>query len=241
VLQFLDDQSFTHAPLLLLTRAGEVAASTVLGDAIVMEHVPHPLREDEPDSWLELGAVAATLNGLRGFGEPFVVDVVSAFDEIRAHAVQHGRPAEIEELLAHAAPLQDAPRDAFVHGEINGANARRRGDGTIVLLDWDQAGDGAPALDLGYPLVTTFMAVGTNHFDAVRAAAFATGYQSAGGRIDPEATFAAAVFHALRYLWFADTERRLARLDAAVRRREDVMDAVTRAGATGPGSHPPSR
>ncbi len=102
------------------------------------------------------------------------------------------------EFLARVAELERLPTDALVHGEINDANARRRADGSVVLLDWDEAGAAAPAVELGYPLITNFLSEEDLTFDHSSACAFYRSYVESGGAIEPRQLFNAALFHALR-------------------------------------------
>ena len=110
----------------------------------------------------------------------------------------------------------------MAHGEINEANARRREDGTVVLIDWDQAGRAPAALEYGYPLITVFVSEDEHTFDDRSARAFLGGYVEAGGVIDARQMFNAALFHALRYMWWGATERRWARILDAVDREAEL-------------------
>ncbi|MGH3490916.1 MAG: hypothetical protein ACRDP8_23765 [Actinopolymorphaceae bacterium] len=55
------------------------------------------------------------------------------------------------------------------------SNVRQRPDGELVLVDWDAAGTGPIAIDLGYPLICVFHDEDlTRHAD--HAAAFYAAY-----------------------------------------------------------------
>ena len=62
-------------------------------------------------------------------------------------AVGTTNEAAVRALVARLGPLADLPATGIVHGEANPTNARRRADGRIVLLDWDEAGCGPLALE----------------------------------------------------------------------------------------------
>jgi hypothetical protein len=114
----------------------------------------------------------------------------------------------------------------LIHGELNESNIGRRRDGTVVFLDWDQAGTSATALEYGYPLITTFIAEEDLAFDEATAAGFYAGYAEAGGVIEPSRLFDAALFHALRYMWFGDVTQRWERIAYAVRNEAALIAAL---------------
>ncbi len=105
----------------------------------------------------------------------------------------------------------DLDEVGLIHGEINEANARRRADGEVVLLDWDQAGIGPVALEYGYPLIAAFVSEDLV-IDHDSARGFYRGYTGVGGHIDCDRLFDAALFHALRYMWFGEDARRWERI-----------------------------
>jgi hypothetical protein len=89
--------------------------------------------------------------------------------------------------------LADVAEMGLIHGEINGANAGRRSNGEVALLDF--------VVDHG------------------GARAFYAGYTDAGGQIDHDRLFDAALLHALRYMWFGDVHRRWEQILHAVKHR----------------------
>ncbi len=110
-----------------------------------------------------------------------------------------GRAFEVQflKLLGRAAGVTRLAGDALVHGEISYANARRRADGTIVLVDWDEAGRAAPAIECGYPLINAFLSETDLAFDDRAASAFYEGYARSGGVLESRSLFDAALFHAV--------------------------------------------
>ena len=115
----------------------------------------------------------------------------------------------------------------LIHGEINVANAGRRANGEVALLDWDQAGVGPLALEYGYPLIAAFVSEDLV-VDHGSAGSFYAGYTDAGGQIDHDRLFDAALFHALRYMWFGDVDRRWERILHAVE-HEDLLTSLAMA------------
>ena len=59
--------------------------------------------------------------------------------------------------VAEALPDLDALPEALIHFEMSLGNTIQRPDGTIVAVDWDEAGMGARVLDPGYFLISAFV------------------------------------------------------------------------------------
>ena len=95
-----------------------------------------------------------------------------------------------------------------------------------MLVDWDQAGTAAPAIEYGYPLISVFLAESDLVFDDRSASAFYDGYACSGGVVEPRALFDAALFHALRYMWWGDTEQRWRRIMHAVTHEAELCDVL---------------
>lgn len=139
---------FVSAPVVLRTRAGASAAMTDGGAACVTEYLPRPLvppSGPRAPTWGDLGLVAAALNATVAYPIPFAVSVDAALHDLARRARGEVFEAPFLAALGRAGEVGRLPATALIHGEINEANARRRADGTIVLVDWDQAGS-APAV-----------------------------------------------------------------------------------------------
>jgi Ser/Thr protein kinase RdoA (MazF antagonist) len=223
VLEYLTDRDFAHAPALLRTRSGHHTAR--IGDyrISVIEFIPRALHQNAstPGTWSVLGQAAARLNAFGDYPLPFAIPLRAALEQLAGRVM--GLPFEDRflELLARAGELEQEAPDALVHGEINNANTRWREDGSVVLVDWDQAGCAPAAMEYGYPLITVFLSEDEHAFDDRSACSFIHGYVEAGGSVEARQMFNAALFHALRYMWWGSTERRWERiLDAATREAE---------------------
>ncbi len=220
VLDYLSERHFPHAPALLRTSDGASAAR--IGDKVVsmLGYLPRTVDDSgsPADAWRLLGEAAARLNAHHDFTLPFAVQLDCAIDELARRVA--GQPFEDQflELLGRAAGVTSLAADALVHGEINPANARRRADGTVVLVDWDEVGMAPAAIEYGYPLINVFLSESDLTFDDRSASAFYETYARAGGAPEARALFDAALFHALRYMWWEtpsdggdDRARRVAR------------------------------
>lgn len=193
----------------------------------LLEYIPQSLRPSPgPDAWADLGEAAALLNAFNDESVLFGIPVGAALAEMAAWVRGRWFEAPYLALLRGISHLASLPASAVIHGEINGANAARRADGTAVLLDWDQAGFGPTALEYGYPLITAFLSVGEFAFDERAAVSFYTAYVAAGGNVDPDLAFDAALFHALRYMRFAEVDERWRRACYAVEHRDLLRSAI---------------
>jgi hypothetical protein len=227
IIDYLAAHGYLHAPRLLRTRAGATVHQRGDTSITLLEFVPS-LSEEPSDvvaMWGDLASAAAVLNALHDFDVEFAIPVRQAIAEVAEHASSAEFGSTLMGLVPRAASVTGSPR-GLIHGEINPSNARRRADGTVVLVDWDDAGIGPTALEVGYPLITSFIAVDTHRVDADSARAWFHGYCAAGGRVDPPQVFNAALFHALRYMWFADVEARWERILYAVKNEAELVDLM---------------
>lgn len=63
-------------------------------------------------------------------------------------------------------------------------------------------------------------------FDAESAVAFYGGYLDGGGQLDRDQVFNAALFHALRYLWWGNTQRRWERIAHAIAHEAEICEVI---------------
>lgn len=228
-LPYLADRGYPNAPRVVPTKTG--AATATIGDLIVgvFEYLPErlqPHRRSRAETWRELGDAAARLNAHTDYPLPWGISIPRAIEEVSELAAKEEYRDALRGLLARLAVLDGAHPGGLVHGEINEGNAGRRADGSVVILDWDGGGNAATALDYGYPLITQFLAETTGEPDTATARAFFAAYRDAGGSIDRELLFPAALFHALRYMWFHNTLGRWRRIAAAVETERQLIKAV---------------
>lgn len=230
VLDYLADRNFPHAPGLVRTRGGERVARLETATACVLEYIPYKADEalGSAFAWSRLGEVSALLNAHRDFPVSYTVPVPTALRDLSTRVEGWSLAPEYRTVLRRVGRLAEVPADRLIHGEINCANTARRKDGTVVLLDWDQAGSGPAPLEYGYPLIHIFVSVEDHQLDEPSAEAFYTAYRACGGVVEPNLAFDAALFHACRYMWFGgEVERRWERIAHALRHEDDIRD-VTR-------------
>lgn len=230
VLTYLEARRFRHAPALLRTRVDEPIVHTGDRSVTMLEFVPGRFDPDGPPdaaSWEALGRAMAALNAHRDYphqlAQRFIDQVPSELREkVRGHRIE----GQFISLLDRIETLRGSTHRGLVHGEINFANSGRRVDGTVVLLDWDGTGMGPTALDYGYPLITQFIDQYDRTFHRDAAEAFYGAYCDAGGAIDVQEAFLAALFQAMFLMWFFDVEGRWARIQWALQHEDDLCAAI---------------
>lgn len=228
VFEYLAQHHFEHAPALLRTRAGADFVDRPGQRVWILQYV-----DGEPPAlawhgfWRELGAAAARLNAFADYPFAFHIPVHAAIDELTALAPNYSFGERYLAVIERLDVLKHSQPHGLIHGEINSANCVRGAGGSPVLLDWDEAGSGPIVLELGYPLITVFLGEDlVFHHDA--AAAFYGGY-AAEKPIDEQTRrclFEAGLFHALRYMSFANTERRWRRIRFALEHQALLMSVL---------------
>lgn len=227
IFDFLAEQAFPHIPALVKTRDGQPLLYQDGQSVMVMEYIDGGQPDNHPATWQRLGRLAASLNAIPGCPVTYGIPTAGVIAELTAAAQTHSHPKQFLDFIAMLSPLLTAPTLGLVHGEINWANVRQRRDGTLVILDWDEAGHGATVLDAGYPLITVFLTEKL-HFQRHQAQAFYQGYF--GGRrpdaAEQDLLFRAALLHALRYMHFANQVQRWARVGYAATHRTHLLAAI---------------
>lgn len=179
----------------------------------------------ESTSWAWVGAAAAALHGLPAAIRDFALPLDQVGEELRR---QPGWPAGLVlETVERARHVGAAP-SAVVHGQLNVANVVELLDGGVAVLDWDEAGTGLSAIDLGYPLICEFLSEDlTWHSDL--AESFFRGYQEAATTPLPEAddVIAIGLLLGLRSAMFANQATRLTRVQHAIEHEPEIRQSIS--------------
>jgi Ser/Thr protein kinase RdoA (MazF antagonist) len=227
ILDWLAARSFPHVPVLLKTREGRPLVHTGRMSIAVMEYLGGPKPDASCATWAELGDIARALNAIVDYPIRYAVDTQGAIAELTEQANTHPHKAQFRGFISLLSPLLHAPRHGLIHGEINLANAARRQDGTMALLDWDEAGTGPTVLEAGYPLIVVFLTEELQ-FRRELATAFYQQYYAGCAPSDDEKEllFRAALLHALRYMQFANQQKRWERVCYAVAQQELLLSVL---------------
>lgn len=210
-----------HVAGIRRTRAGELSVLHRDCRVTVFEDIAGGHPPATPETWSGLGMVLAELHAVRAETRPFGVPVQAAASELERLAGNYSFATHFRSLAARVREIEPAPATAIVHGEVNLTNVLQRPDGELVLIDWDNAGAGPIALDLGYPLICVFLTEKLQ-WNATQATAFYDAYRAARTIAvpSPDQIFHAAIMHALRYLRFGDHDRRWRRITYALENEE---------------------
>jgi hypothetical protein len=224
VFDFLASRAFPHIPALLKTKDGRRLAHIHHQSVALMEYLGGERPDASRSTWEELGAIARSLNTHTDYPNSYAIDTQGAIAELMEQASSHPHTAQFQGFVSGLTPLLHAPKHGLIHGEINLANAARRKDGTLVLLDWDEAGTGPTLLEAGYPLIVVFLTEDLQFRQELAAACYHQYYAgNAPSGYEKELLFRAALLHALRYMQFANQQQRWERACYAVAQKEQLL------------------
>jgi Ser/Thr protein kinase RdoA (MazF antagonist) len=231
LLSFLRDAGFPYAPAVLQTRTGQNYQSVDGHFVYVLEFIEGKQPARTRQNCRRVGEIAAALHAVGGYSHRYlftVADVIPELLEI-AQGLEFG--GEYAQIVKTLPSFQDLPV-ALIHGEILG-NCVQRPDGRMVIVDWDEAGLGTRILDLGHPLIQVFLSE-DRQWNEEGARGFYEGYLARGtlGEHEIDRVFDAALFYALRYVIYGDTEKRWKQIKFAVRNR-DLLESVVRDAVSG--------
>lgn len=226
IFDYFDESGFGHAPSLRKTVEGERVVREGGLTIYILARIDGAPPPSTPETWAELGRIAASLNARTDYPYDYGIPVAGAIAELTAQAASYPFAKEFRSLVAMLDVLMDQPH-ALIHGELNPANAILAPAGRLSVLDWDQAGTGPWALELGHPLINVFLSEDLV-FDVRSAAAFYGAWAGKSG-IDVgrrEIIFVAALLHALRYLPFGDVSRRWRRIQHALAHKAELLSVM---------------
>lgn len=116
---------------------------------------------------------------------------------------------------------------SLIHTDIGPHNAIKRHDGSIVLVDWDDAGVGTTILDLGFPLICHFVSEDLI-FERENAKAFYDAYFSKRKLSTAERAliFDAGLFFALMYVPYGETQKHWERIKFSLVNKELISSVL---------------
>jgi Ser/Thr protein kinase RdoA (MazF antagonist) len=225
---YLADHGFPHAPRILPTRAGRLFQPWGSDYVYLLEYIEGRVPDPTPEVYERMGEMVAALHNVAGYPHPYLFtyqEVLPEFSEIAQ------RLPFADEYLAivDAWPDFDTFPHSIIHGEVIG-NILQSGDGTLVILDWDEAGLGPRLFDVGHPLVGSFITEDLQvRWDLM--AAYDRGYLSHNRLTDLELAHIvdAALFYALRYIIWGDRDARWRRILWTLEHRNDLEAVIARA------------
>ena len=224
---FLKSNGFSHIPTLLRTSEGDAFLRINGAYTYVMEHVEGRNDTRRPQDWGTLAQIAAKLHDVPDYPYESLFTIEDELQKLESRS--RALPFH-KELMEIARQLPDfaGVSQSVIHSDLSLANAIRKPDGSMVLIDWDDAGLGPTILDLGFPLLCYFVCSEDLNFERGRARAFFGTYfsrRSLPAR-DRALIFDVGIFYLLIYCTFGDAERKWQRLRYALNNRELVESVV---------------
>jgi Ser/Thr protein kinase RdoA (MazF antagonist) len=227
IFDYLSARGFSHIPTLLKTHNGKHLFYTQHQSIAIMEYIDGGHPEPNVSTWQELGRIAARLNSFTDYPFSYAIPTQGVIEELTEQAKSHPYKLQFLEFIALLSPLLDYSKQGLIHGEINLANSMRRQNGQLVLIDWDAVGTGATVLETGYLLFNVFLTEDL-YFHRQQASAFYRGYygEKWPSPAEKDLLFRAALLHALRYMRFANQQKRWLRVCYAVAHKASLLAAI---------------
>lgn len=225
IFSFLQDHHFHPAPQLLATKTGQPAHPLANQYAAILTYHAGKTPPLTTSICHRLGQLTAQLHQLPGYPYPYLFTVADVLPEMLSLAEDQPFAAEYRQLVQNLPNFAAFPT-SLIHGEIIG-NTVQQANGSLCILDWDEAGIGTRILDLGHPLIQVFISEDLA-FNAAGTSAFYNGYFSQGQLIPVEVDhiFDAALFYALRYLIYGNTLKRWQRIQFALEYRDNLIALI---------------
>jgi len=152
VLDFLNKCNFP-APRVLATRDGRFLSNWKGRYIYILLYIEGRTVEESEKEEYELGRVASRLHAITDY--PYQTSLVTKTILLSRLNGSHIK-TEYDKLILS---LPDFSKDSqvLIHTDLCPSNAIWTQDGTVMLIDFDDAGMGAKSLDIGYPLFTQFI------------------------------------------------------------------------------------
>lgn len=224
--ELLPQKGFTHIPLLLKTREG--STYTAIEDRFIylLEYVGDKNPEPTSETYTKLGQITAELHQIQNYPHKteFRTAPIIAKDLV---SIAEKLPFKQDYLkLVQQLPSFGGLPEALIHTDISPGNAIEKENGNLVLIDWDDVGVGTRILDIAFPLIQQFISE-DGEFLEENARAFYTAYFSKIKLTETEIRklFPAALFIALMYIIYGNTEKRWKRIQWAINNQK-VLERV---------------
>lgn len=171
----------------------------------IMEYIEGRPLKGLPEDEYKLGQASAILHSFNDYNQPSCLVIKERISNMKERFSEYPFKKEYDEIVIKL-PDFDKYKQAFIHTDIGPHNAVMRKDGSVIFVDFDDAGMGSPFIDIGYPLITQFVQINKEtkeiKFNYENALAFYLGYYSKANLTMQEKNliFDGAVFMQLMYM-----------------------------------------
>jgi len=212
-LMFLEEIGYCHAPKII--KLIDNSAFTRVEDRYIylMEFINGVEVSESQEEEYKLGVALAELHKIKGYTHDSNIDVLNNINKMLSRFGEYPFKENYDSIVKNL-PDFTKLKQSFIHTDICPTNALKSSNGEIILIDFDDAGNGSTFIDLGYPLITQFVQfqnrvagqtppdINKLYFNFEMAKAFYDGYFSVTPMTDDEKKliFDGAVFMQLMYM-----------------------------------------
>jgi Ser/Thr protein kinase RdoA (MazF antagonist) len=226
VLDFLRKHNFNNVPFVLETGEGAVFEKIDNRFIYIMELIEGRTPESTDENWFKLGKVLADLHFFDSFPDKTSFGYDSARSDLLEDSKKYSFGKEYWSLVESLPDFSGLPA-SLINTDIGLHNSIIKSDGSLILIDWDDAGNGPMVLDLGYPLICQCV-TSLLQFRKSKALSFYQGYASMRQITEEErkAIFDAGLFFALLYIKYGRIRINWNRIKYAVRNKDMIKAAI---------------
>lgn len=226
ILDFLKNEKFSHSPQLLKTSNNRLYHKIEDSFVYIMEYIKGVPPKGTVEDWRQLGKITAKLHNTVGYSYQSLFNAHLKIEGLKKSQVNTSFKNEYLKVL-NSLPNFNELSQSLVHTDIGPHNAIKSLNGSITLIDWDDAGTSTSILDLGFPLICQFIS-NDLVFARRKAKAFYNAYFSKRGLIEAEKTliFDAAIFFALMYLPYGKIQKNWEKIKFALVNKKTISSVL---------------
>ena len=221
VFDVLNEKSFPYIPKLLKTKNLQDFQPLEHKFVYVLEFIEGKNPEQTPETFSKLAEIMVSLHDIKGY--PYKTDFKASgvIRDLYKNSESYSFGAEYRKILDQLPNFDQFPQ-ALIHTDIAPNNAIQKPGGSIILVDWDDAGIGTRVLDLGVLVINVF--VNENlEYNQANAKAFFNSYLSRKKLTELEINhiFDAGLFFSCMYIIYGKgLEKNWARIKWAMKHRK---------------------
>lgn len=221
VFDALVKKGFCHAPKLIKTKRDTTFLQKGKKFFYLLEYVDGQSPKRTAATYAALGRIAAELHSVKRFPFHGDFDPAKILVDLRGESYKYSFGEEYRTIIRQL-PNFSKLKQSLIHTDIAPSNAIQKLNGDIVFVDWDDAGIGSTAIDLGSVLNEIILE--DTSFSAANLRAFYESYFSHVKYPKKELPyiFDGCLFFALMYMKHGDTSKRWKRIKWLIANRTQL-------------------